>query len=657
MVKIMTSSDSTNISTAKRFSHIYSFGSKVVIDLWKRFRLPLVSTATIYIICYLISKYVAGLSYDLDAIIRDLILQTILGLILFGLFRKAWAFISFQTLFMGFFLLGHAAKVSFYGVPLSPDDVYAVSDLFWIAANWQRAIMVLFGASLVILLIIGANWRRLTYGLIILTTVGFFMNQKVAALAYTNLVKVYGISVWDMRGNLINHGATLHSLLETLRYASEPHTPPSVNEVNKALASLEGMNFNRSWGTNKRYSFDRPRNIHMIMEESFWDATQLTGSKFSRSPFEDNFLSLWERAGRSKCMTPVYGGYTANSEFEALVGFPVDENGVRFERGLRNDIPALPRLLAKRGYTTIVSHPNVAGFWNRTNAYRRLGFQIYWSKNHFDLDDMNADQLSDESLYRQVLKKIDPMLKSGKPLLNYVVTFSGHIPFVLNERRPHIIKTDSKLDVVTNYINNVYYKSKELADYIAAIQERDPDGIIVAFGDHGPFLGPNFAGFRESQLLMNKMSDWTPEMLKTAYTTPLLIIDGRNGPVKTGIIPLYRLPSLLFSLMGIKEKGMLDYTLQPHGFKIRPLPGRQLVLDRHDRPFAFNSDEIDRTPVDVHQWMLQIATLSKDLFIGRQYSIASPHNFLDRKSLLSHRSNLNENSSNELEPLGKISIN
>ena len=197
--------------------------------------------------------------------------------------------------------------------------------------------------------------------------------------------------------------------------------------------------------------------------------------------------------------------------------------------------------------------------------------------------------------------------------------------------------------MVTNYINNVYYKSKELADYIAAIQERDPDGIIVAFGDHGPFLGPNFAGFRESQLLMNKMSDWTPEMLKTAYTTPLLIIDGRNGPVKTGIIPLYRLPSLLFSLMGIKEKGMLDYTLQPHDFKIRPLPGRQLVLDRHDRPFAFNLDNIDRTPVNVHQWMLQIATLSKDLFVGRQYSIASPHNFLNQRALLSQHANLNKN--------------
>jgi phosphoglycerol transferase MdoB-like AlkP superfamily enzyme len=653
----MASSDSTNISDARRFSHIYSWGSKVVIDFWKRFRLPLVSTVTIYVICYLISKFATGLSYDLDAVLRDLILQMILGVILFVFFRKQWAFISFQTLFMGFFFLGHAAKVSFYGVPLSPDDVYAVTDLFWVAANWQRAIMVLYGASLVILVMFGAKWRRVAYALMILIMAGFFMNQKVAALAYTNLVKIYGISVWDMRGNLINHGVTMHSILETLRYASEPHTPPSVNEVKKALALLGDMNFNRSLGTMNGYSFDKPRNIHMILEESFWDATQLTGSKFSRPPFDDNFLSLWERAGRSECMAPVYGGYTANSEFEALAGFPVDENGVRFERGLRNDIPALPRLLTKQGYTTVVSHPNVAGFWNRTNAYRRLGFQIYWSKNHFDLDDMNADQLSDESLYRQVLKKIDPMLKAGKPLLNYVVTFSGHIPFILNDRRPHIIKTESKLEVVTNYINNVYYKSKELAEYIAAIQERDPDGIIVAFGDHGPFLGPNFAGFRESQLLMNKMSDWTPEMLKTAYATPLLIIDGRNGPVKAGIMPLYRLPSLLFSLMGIKEKGMLDYTLQLHDFKIRPLPGRQLVLDHHDQPFAFNSDEIDRTPVDVHQWMLQIATLSKDLFVGRQYSIASPHNFLHRKSLLSHRVDPLENSSSELEPSGKITLN
>ena len=33
------------------------------------------------------------------------------------------------------------------------------------------------------------------------------------------------------------------------------------------------------------------------------------------------------------------------------------------------------RLLADDGYQGIASHPNVAAFWNRVNAYRRIGFR------------------------------------------------------------------------------------------------------------------------------------------------------------------------------------------------------------------------------------------------------------------------------------------
>jgi phosphoglycerol transferase MdoB-like AlkP superfamily enzyme len=455
----MTSSISKKTSPSHTFSYIYSFGLGAVKGNWKEGLLPFFSTLTIYGICFLISKYAAGLNYDIDAILRDLFLQVVLAYILFVLFQRRWAFIVFQALIVGFFFLGHATKVSFHGVPLSPDDMYAISDLFWILEKWQRTVMVLYGVSLLFLIIIGTHRRRIAYCVLISVAAGFFINQKAVSLTYFHLVKNYDISVWDMRGNLVNHGATLHSLLETLRYASDSRKPPTANEVNEALTSLEKMRIHTT-----KFPLDgdfsgRMRNIHIILLESFWDVSQLSGAKFSRSPFDATFLELWKRTGYSKCMTPVYGGYTANSEFEALAGFPVDENGVRFERGLRNDIPAVPRLLSDRGYKTVASHPNVAGFWNRTNAYRRIGFQTYWSIDHFDLNDMNNGQLSDESLYFHVLKKIDPILESGKPLLNYIVTYTGHIPYILNSKRPHLIQTESKLDVVENYANTIYYKS------------------------------------------------------------------------------------------------------------------------------------------------------------------------------------------------------
>jgi hypothetical protein len=264
----------------------------------------------------------------------------------------------------------------------------------------------------------------------------------------------------------------------------------------------------------------------------------------------------------------------------------------------------------------------VAGFWNRTNAYRRIGFQTYWSVEDFDLDDMNGEFLSDESLYRQVLEKIEPAFKTGTPIFNYVLTYMGHVNYPLNEKRPHIIKMETKYSDLRAYANTVYYKSKELADFIAALQRIDPDGLIVAFGDHAPFLGPNHGAYRESNVLVQKMSDWTPEMLTCAYSTPLLIIDGRKGPVRAGILPLYRLPSLVLSLMGVEDKGILDFTFQPRNYKVRPLTGRQLVLDQGSHPMAFSLDETEKLPEEVRQWRQQMLTLSEDLFVGRQYSLA-----------------------------------
>ena len=53
----------------------------------------------------------------------------------------------------------------------------------------------------------------------------------------------------------------------------------------------------------------------------------------------------------------------------------------------------MPHLPAEEDYHTPASHPDVPVFWNRINAYRRMGFQTYWSKQDVQLDDMNREFL------------------------------------------------------------------------------------------------------------------------------------------------------------------------------------------------------------------------------------------------------------------------
>lgn len=124
-----------------------------------------------------------------------------------------------------------------------------------------------------------------------------------------------------------------------------------------------------------------PQHVQLFAFIPFWAdhglyPSVLEKAHFSRDPLAAELRALWEEAGLSTALSPVFGGYTANAEFEVLCGFPVLDTGVKFERRLTNDVPCLPRILRDIGFTTVASHPNIAVFWNRVNAYRRVGFTV-----------------------------------------------------------------------------------------------------------------------------------------------------------------------------------------------------------------------------------------------------------------------------------------
>jgi hypothetical protein len=317
----------------------------------------------------------------------------------------------------------------------------------------------------------------------------------------------------------------------------------------------------------------------------------------------------------------VFGGYTANSEFEMLCGFPVVKDSVKFERQLLNDVPCLPHILAERGYWTVASHPNVPVFWNRVNAYRRMGFKTYWAQDDFVLDDMNREFLSDASLYRQVLEKVSTALDNRQPILNYIVTYFGHWNYPLSDSRPDKIKTPTAVEEVSSYANTVYYKARELMAFLKQLRERDPEGLIVVFGDHLPFLGENFAGYVESKALASNRSEFSAEMFRFYVSTPMLLIDGKRGPLKIGSLPIYQVPKRLLDLLHFDAPAIMDFTQPPQGMRVRPLPGLHFdVLDNGKIVVCKEPPFKDETCQRSERWLEDVITVSNDLFIGYQHT-------------------------------------
>ncbi|MGB5639978.1 MAG: LTA synthase family protein, partial [Sedimenticolaceae bacterium] len=417
-----------------------------------------------------IAVFFFNVSPNLDAVPRDLAANLLLAAMLYAISRNLRVYLPATAVLLAALHLSNAGKVAILGGPIMPDDFLAVRNLFLLLEGWQLAGAIAIVAIPALLLLMMLAWRStrtwLILGLAAITVAGVVVAPGVVVASMDARI---GNSVWNQRGNYEGRGLLLHLVQESARYLARAGSPPSADDVAAALNRLGPQDAVVPEGDPPQPSGSSQRNVHLIVLESFWDPMELKAAGLSPDPVDPRFRELWRKTGYSSAMSPVFGGYTANAEFEVLCGFPVTEDAVFFEGWLRRDVPCLPRHLGNDGYQTIASHPNVAAFWNRVNAYQRVGFGTYWSEKDFVLDDMNRDFLSDASLYRQVLEKIGPMMASDQPVFSYVLTFFGHLDYPLNSQRPRVIESVDGPGLLDSYANTIYYKSRELMDFLVQL--------------------------------------------------------------------------------------------------------------------------------------------------------------------------------------------
>ena len=116
------------------------------------------------------------------------------------------------------------------------------------------------------------------------------------------------------------------------------------------------------------------------MDESFADLNVL-GPHFRTNYEITPFInSLRENAVRGYALSSVYGGDTANSEYEFLTGnsmFFLPESTVPYQQYIKNETYSIVTYLKGQGYTTLAMHPYNSSGWMCTTVYPLLGFDSY----------------------------------------------------------------------------------------------------------------------------------------------------------------------------------------------------------------------------------------------------------------------------------------
>lgn len=198
-------------------------------------------------------------------------------------------------------------------------------------------------------------------------------------------------------------------------------------------------------------------------------------------------------------------GTSSDTEFTYATSLLPSNNGTVFVNYYNDKFVTIQNLLKNKGYYVFSMHGNVGDFWNRQAMHTNMGYDKFYSKSSFVIDEEYGLGLSDKSFFRQVvpmIKDIDESIEG--PYYGTLITLTNHTPWkdaykysdfdvsmstVINGE--NVRKDYLEGTSMGNYIKSVNYMDDAIGNFL---EEMDKNGlldntVIVIYGDHDARLG------------------------------------------------------------------------------------------------------------------------------------------------------------------------
>ena len=394
--------------------------------------------------------------------------------------------------------------ISFRGRTLFPGDFLTLRTAANVAGNYdyrpdsmQWLTIGIFAAVLVLLSFLPREEKRLFdwrgFAPAAAGTAVF-----LAAFFGTGWVEGLGIepSMWTTRGN----GLVLNFTV-CLKYM-KVEKPDSYSQ--ETLAALAGES--PSDAADAAASADggtRPVNVIVIMNESLSDLSVLPGveTNMDAMPF---LRSLTENTVKGYAYSSVFGGTTANSEYEFLTGNTtafLPAGTVPYQMYVSDGDPSLVGQMEALGYTTIAAHPYRSSGWNRPTVYADYGFdEVYFESDFQDRAYMRGDErtgyVTDRCDYENLIRWYEEK-EEGQPLFLFNVTMQNHSAYQMAwTNLPKEVwltgELENRFQTVNQYLSLVYQSDQAFEDLIDYFSQVEEPTMILLFGDHQPQVATNF---------------------------------------------------------------------------------------------------------------------------------------------------------------------
>ncbi len=198
-------------------------------------------------------------------------------------------------------------------------------------------------------------------------------------------------------------------------------------------------------------------------------------------------------------------GTSSDTEFTLNTSLMPTNNGTAFVSYFNREYVSMPLLLKEKGYYTFSMHANNGSFWNRNTMHETLGYERFYSKNDYVIDEVIGLGLSDRSFYKQSIEKIKEINAKGQPYYGTIITLTNHTPFsdtdlygefdvslketVYNEETKQyeeVVYPYMEGTKLGNYFKSAHYADVALGEFIDALEKEGilDNTVLVIYGDH-----------------------------------------------------------------------------------------------------------------------------------------------------------------------------
>ncbi|HET7561734.1 MAG TPA: LTA synthase family protein [Rhodanobacteraceae bacterium] len=361
--------------------------------------------------------------------------------------------------------------------------------------------------------------------------------------------KLLGMQPWSPLATRQHDGLVGSLLLFHLQYGAQHRKA----NVPAALALMSRYEPAIAARTLPPTATDKP-DIVVILSESFFDPTIMNGYP-PGTDLTPNLHRLAQHGVSGQLHVPTFGGGTIRTEFEVLTGLSLryfPDVQFPYLQIHQKQIPGIVRMLDAAGYSTLAVHGNDPGFWNRTTAFKELGFGKFISIADFPATDSitNGKYMSDQSFTDEVLRQLPD---SGPPRFLLGISIEAHGPYdksygidtAARDAIPvpsGVTDPQAKLEL-QNYIYHMQHADQQLGRLVDTLAQRKRRTLILFFGDHLPALVPAFqqAGFTNGEGFLEQ-------------TVPYVLIDTAHMDVATRQDAVaWELPGMLLERAGIHD--------------------------------------------------------------------------------------------------------